>query len=158
MMSALQHWFDGLSLREKIMIAVAALLTGIVAIIFLIALPLIGGIQAKQKIYLAALERRAQIEARIGNIAAAAPVSANFQGSLQSLISQSAAEAGFALDRADAPAPDSVNISMAQAKPKALMAWLNDWETQGIFAEQLDMKAGNDGTVSVTALLKRSGP
>jgi general secretion pathway protein M len=155
MMTSLQNWFGGLSLREKIMIGVAAALTSIVVIIFLITLPLLNAIVGKQKEYTAALERRTQIQARIANIADAKPVAFDSSGSLQQVISQSAVEAGFALDRADSPAADTVDIAMAKAKPQALMTWLNEWEARGIIIHQLDMKAANDGTVSLTASLKR---
>lgn len=157
MTDALRHWFGTLSLRERIMIWIAGSLATIVIVIFGIALPLWGAIDAKQQEYVAALERRARVEARISNITdAPAPVSTDSSVSLQLLISQSAAEAGFALDRANPAADDSVDIAMANARPKALMAWLNEWEAKGIITQELDMKAGSDGTVSVTALLQRS--
>lgn len=158
MISALQIWFNALSLREKLMIAAAAALSAVIILIFLIGLPLLAAIETKQQEYVAALDRRARVEARIENLATAAPAADNnLSGSLQSVISQSAAEAGFALDRADPAAADGLEIAMAKARPKALMTWLNDWEARGIVAEQVDIKAGTDGTVSVTALLKRSG-
>jgi general secretion pathway protein M len=155
MIASLQNWFASLSFREKILVGIAAALTSVVVAIFLITLPLLNAVNAKQQEYTAALERRTQIEARIANMADVKSIPFDNSTSLQQQISQSAAEAGFALDRADTPAADTVDIAMAKAKPQALMVWLNEWEARGIIVHQVDMKAGNDGTISMTASLKR---
>lgn len=157
MIAALQHWFGALSLREKVMVSVAAALLGIIIAVFLIALPLLTAIEKRQSDYVDALDRRATVEARIAQVAdAKAPAAGSLgAGSLQQVISQSAAEAGFALDRADAPAPDTTDIAMAKARAPALMVWLNDWESRGVIIRRIDMKAGNDGTISMTASLQR---
>ena len=157
MMESLRSAFDGLSRREKILVSVAGALTTIVIIVFLIAMPLLDGINNKQKEYIAALERRAQLEVHIAAMQGAKAVRYDSSSPLQTLISQSAAEAGFALDRVDAPSAGTVDIAMAQARPQALMAWLNDWEARGVSVQKIDIKAANNGTVSVTASLKRPG-
>ncbi|MFC4292823.1 type II secretion system protein GspM [Sphingorhabdus arenilitoris] len=156
MIETVSTWFQTLSQREKILVAVAGLLSAVV-IIVLSAIGLINAITAKQEEYFAALDRRAQIERRVAEMAKAKTVQQAVGGPLQTIIAQSAAEAGFALDRADAPRPDIVDIAMAKAKPRALMTWLNGWEAQGIVVQKIDIKAANDGTISMTASLARPG-
>jgi general secretion pathway protein M len=156
MMSSLKSWFIALSSREKIMVAAAGVLAACVIGVYAITLPLLGAIQSKQLEYNAALERKAAI---ISQVQSASGAKTNVRslpsGPVQQLISQSAIEAGFAIDRADAKGADRVEFVMAKAKPNALMTWLNDWEEQGLLVERLDIKAGIDGTVAVTATLAR---
>ena len=155
MMTQVENWFAGLSLREKALISIAGALTAVIVTVFLIALPLMSAISSKQTEYRQALERRAQIEMRIGAMQEKTSAPPDTSTSLQAAISQSAAEAGFALDRADSPQANLVDIAMARAKPQALMQWLNGWEARGVSVQQIDMKAANDGTVSVTATWMR---
>ncbi|NJM50709.1 MAG: type II secretion system protein M [Sphingomonadales bacterium] len=154
MIASINTWYQALSQREKILIGVAALLSAL-ALVVLVSMGLLSAISAKQADYYAALERRAQIVNRVAAMDAKAVNRTDQNSSLQQLISQSAAEAGFALDRADAPHGNIVDIAMAKAKPSALMSWLNAWEAQGVVVQKIDIKAGNDGTVSMTASLAR---
>ncbi len=157
MMDSFKSWFMALSSREKIMVAVAGVLAAGVIGVYAITLPLLGAIQNKQQEYFTALDRKAAIISQVQSaMGAQKNISSLPDGSVQQIISQSATEAGFAMDRADAKGADRVEFVMAKAKPNALMAWLNDWEERGLVTERLDIKAGIDGTVSVTATLARS--
>jgi general secretion pathway protein M len=154
----LQSWFSALSGREQIMVGGAGALAAAVIGIYAVTLPLLAAIDAKRAQYSAATERRgaivAQVEAAAG--ANAGRGGANLPtGSVQQIISQSATDAGFVLDRADGSGADKVDIVMAKAKPQAFMVWLNDWEQRGLLAERLMIKAGSDGTIAVTATLAR---
>jgi general secretion pathway protein M len=156
MIGKVQNWFIALSSREKIMVVLAGILAAGVIGVYAITLPLLGAIQNKQLEYFTALDRKAAIISQVQS-ASGAPKNAPSlpAGSVQQLISQSAIEAGFAMDRADAKGADRVEFVMAKAKPNALMTWLNDWEEQGLLVERLDIKAGIDGTVAVTGTLAR---
>lgn len=156
----LRSWFGALSGREQIMVGAAGALAAAVIGIYAVTLPLLAAIDAKRAQYSAATERRgaivAQVEAAAGANAGGGAGGANMPtGSVQQIISQSATEAGFVLDRADGSGADKVDIVMAKAKPQALMVWLNDWEQRGLLTERLTIKAGNDGTIAVTATLAR---
>jgi general secretion pathway protein M len=149
-------WFRGLSRREQIMVGGAGALVAAVIGIYAVTLPLLAAIDAKRAQYFDAAERRGAIQAQVqdalGENAGATNLPA---GSVQQIISQSATEAGFVLDRADGSGADKVDIVMAKAKPQAFMTWLNDWEQRGLLAERLTIKAGSDGTIAVTATLAR---
>ena len=77
--------------------------------------------------------------------------------SLETLINQSAAEAGFTLEKVDASGSDRTVITITQARPSALLKWLAELELQGVITEQIDVKAGNAGTVAVNATLVKGG-
>jgi general secretion pathway protein M len=78
-------------------------------------------------------------------------------GPLEQVVNQRAVEAGFTLEKADAAGNGRVSIAMPQARPAALMKWLAELELEGIIAEQIEVKAGSAGTVSVSATLARGG-
>lgn len=152
----LQSWFGALSGREQIMVGAAGALAAAVIGIYAITLPLLGAIDAKREQYSAATERRGAIVAQVDAAAGANAGAVNMPaGSVQQLISQSATDAGFVLDRADGNGADKVEIVMSKAKPQAFMIWLNDWEQRGLLAERLTITAGTDGTIAVTATLER---
>jgi general secretion pathway protein M len=158
-MDVIYTWFAALSQREKIMVSAAGLLLAIIVGIYAITLPLLGAIDTKREEYLAALDRRGQIEARIGNSKNTSRQIVNVDSSepLQIVLSQSSAEAGFAADAITAQGNDAVSISMAKAKPIAFMSWIMDLEDRGITTKTLTMKAGTDGTVAISAELQRQG-
>ena len=155
-MGKLVIWFTALSLREKIMVAVAAILAAAIIGVYAITLPLLNAVDGKRADYFTALDRRAAIVSMVTAASAGRPGAANLPaGDMRELVSQSALDAGFALDRADAQGADAASFAMTKAKPAAFMVWLNDWEARGITVQALDMKAGTDGTVAVTATFAR---
>ncbi len=152
----LHGWFLALSFREKMLVGIAGILATIVIGIYAVTLPLLNAIDSKRADYFIALERRAAISSQVDTAlksksnAGSLPI-----GPVQQLISQSAVDAGFVLDRADAQGSDKVEFAMSKAKPSAFMIWINDWEARGIIIENMNVKAGTDGTIAVTATLAR---
>jgi general secretion pathway protein M len=159
MIEKLTSWFDGLSLREKVLVGVAATLSALLVAIYGVYFPLTNSIHEKRVKYREALERRVSIEAIVvqANQKQAGSVAADMTGPLEQVVNQRATEAGFTLEKADAAGNGRVGISMAQARPAALMKWLAELEMAGIVAEQIEVKAGSAGTVSVNATLARGG-
>ena len=159
MIDKLANWFGGFSLREKVLVSVAAILSALLVAIYGIYFPLTNAIHEKRVEYREALERRVAIEAMVAqaNQKQAVSVIADMSGPLEQVVNQRATEAGFTLEKADAAGNGRVSISMAQARPAALMKWFAELELSGIVTEQIEVKAGNAGTVSVNATLARSG-
>jgi general secretion pathway protein M len=159
MIEKLASWFDGLSSREKILVSVAAILSALLVAIYGVYFPLTNAIHEKRVEYREALERRVAIEALLtqANQKQNVAVVADMTGPLEQLVNQRATEAGFALEKADAAGNGRVSISMAQARPAALMKWLAELEMAGIVAEQIEVKAGSAGTVTVNATLAVGG-
>ena len=153
------QWYIGLSLREKVLVGIAAALFALVFTIYGVYSPLTSAITEKRLAYREALERRVAIEAMVDNTAQNQPKAAAIisDTSLETSINQSAAEAGFTLEKVDASGSDRTVITITQARPSALLKWLAELELQGVITEQLDVKAGSAGTVSVNATLVKGG-
>ncbi len=160
MTQKLRIWFGRLSPRERILVLIAGGLASGAILVFGIALPLLSAINNRQQDYLVALENRARIESRIAAMDNAKALPFDSNTPLQALVTQSAAEAGFVLDRANVGmGPEAAaNIAIARARPQALMGWLNQLENSGIIIRQMNIKAATDGTVSVTASVTRPTP
>lgn len=153
------QWYTGLSLREKVLVGIAVALFALVFTVYGVYLPLTSAITEKRLAYREALERRVSIEAMVDNAAQNQPKAAAIisDTSLETLINQSAAEAGFTLEKVDASGSDRTVITITQARPSALLKWLAELELQGVITEQIDVKAGNAGTVAVNATLVKGG-
>jgi general secretion pathway protein M len=155
MIAKLSGWYMGLSLREKILVGVAAGLSAVLIAIYGLYMPLTGVIQDKWIEYRTALDRRVAIEAVVASSTdreASAPAQA-VSGPIEQIVNQSATEAGFTLEKAEAAGNGRVAISMAQARPSALLKWLAELELKGVMVEQIDVKAATAGSVSMTATL-----
>jgi general secretion pathway protein M len=152
MIDKLVNWFEALSLREKVLVGVAAILSALLVAIYVVYFPLTSSIQEKRVEYREALERRVAVEAMATQSSGAVVATA---GPLEQMVNQRATEAGFTLEKADPAGNGRVTIAMAQARPAALMKWLAELELEGIVADQIEVKAGSAGTVSVNATLAR---
>ncbi len=159
MIARLQNWYLALSRREQILVGVAA---GLAAIVLAggIAVALTNAVDVKRTAYFDALERRARIEARalaLTNAAKAPPVAIAVSGPLDLAISQSAAERGFTLDKSEASGNDRASVIIGQARPTALFGWISELEGQSVIVDEITMRPGTNGTVSVTVTFARRG-
>lgn len=159
MIASLKNWFDALSRREQILVAVAGGLAAILLAVW-IAIALSNAVDAKQDEYTEALDRRARIEARalaLTNAAKAPPIAVRTQGPLDLAVSQSATERGFTLDKSEASGSDRVAVVIGQARPTALFGWIAELEAQSVVADEITIRPGTNGTVSVTVTFARQG-
>ncbi len=152
-MNAVRNWFSGLTMRERILVGIAAGFTLLLAAVYLVTLPLLGAISDQRIEYREALERRTAIEARVktGAGKTTRKRSAMSSNALQSTIDISAGEAGFTLDRAEARQGGQVDVAIANARPTALMQWLVGLQSQGIAVSNVEIKPGANGSVGFTA-------
>ena len=65
MTDKLANWFEALSLREKVLVGIAAVLSALLVAIYGIYFPLTTSIQEKRVVYREALERRVAVEAMV---------------------------------------------------------------------------------------------
>ena len=72
-------------------------------------------------------------------------------------LSQSAGEIGLTLDRNEARGQNVAAIAIATAKAPVLTDWLAVLEGQGFVVDQLTITPAADGTVGMTAELRKSG-
>lgn len=159
MIKQISLWYTGLSMRERILIGVAAVLAAIVTMIFGIAIPLSAAVEERKSAYQASVARLARIEAQVRakpEAAANRPAPAD-TAPLDLLITQSATEIGFKLDKSEARGPKRLVIEIAQARPVPLMTWLNGLSDQGITVEEMTSTAAANGTLSSRITLIRQG-
>lgn len=160
MIASLAHWWTALSTRERWLVGVAGGLTAIVIGWFLIALPLQSALSASREAHGIAVDRHAAVLARVEALealqarGAAQPAAAT--AALDLAITQGAAEQGFTLSRTEAQGANSVVIAIANARAPALLRWLGDLEAAGISAADLSLRPNADGTVALTATLRRT--
>lgn len=160
MIATLSRWWTSLSTRERWLVGVAAALAVPIIGWFLIALPLQSALSSTREAHGMAVDRHAAVLARVEALAAlegrgsAGP--ANATASLDLSITQSAAEQGFTLSRNEAQGTNGVIIAIANARAPALLRWLGDLEAAGITAADLSLRPNADGTVALTATLRRA--
>ena len=155
MIAAIKDWFQALSQREQIMIGALGVLCAVILGYYVIISPFVGAYESAQNRYAQAIDRQAQIEAKVAVLAAPAdetvkPVS----GPLDVFISQNAGEAGFAVGRLDPQSDGTVKLVIDSAKSTALFGWLSALGNRGVSVENLTVNPGANETVTATILLR----
>lgn len=161
MTAAIRSWLVNLSLRERWMVGVAGALLACVGGWFVIVRPIQSGLRSSSDALAAAIDRQAGVAQRVADIrniearrASTPPTSSG--ASLDLVLSQSAAEKDLTLGRNEPQGRDATTISIANGRAPVLISWINDLEGSGILATDLSMRPNADGTVSLTATLRRS--
>ncbi|GAA0300554.1 hypothetical protein GCM10009087_07970 [Sphingomonas oligophenolica] len=158
MIGRFRLWFAERSLRERRMLVVMAVLLVLTLIWAAIIRPVSDGLSGARERYADAVIRLAETQARVKTVNAlqqhnVAPIAAP----LDSVIRDRANEAGFALASVTADGPNRVQISIATARPGALLGWIAQLETAGILVESLVTTDNGDKTVSAQMTLKARG-
>jgi len=157
-MSALAAWYAGRSLREKRLILVMLAL-------LVLTVVWAGVIRPVRDVLDTAREREARAVMRLGQVRAQVAAAKAIQrsrpgtpeGPLPDAIRSRADEAGFALSSLE-PDGDRVRISIAQARPGALLGWIALLEADGLLVDASTINGNGDGTVAVTLTLKGRAP
>lgn len=159
MIERLKDRWTAFSTREKWLVGT---MLGLFAIVFLwlgMVQPVQGGLKAAKDDLKAAVERQAAIRTRVEAIQRLSGKRPPELGApLDMVISQSAGEAGFTLDRNDPQGDGRVGIAIGQARPAAFFGWLAQLEALGIEVEMLSARPNpGTNTINVTAGLRRAG-
>jgi len=160
MIASFRNWIDGRSLRERWMLLTMAVLFAIVILWLGIIRPVEGGLVSGRERLNAAIDRNAAVRAKVRALETLPRgEGARLSAPIAQLVSESAGEAGFTLERAQDQGPGRLDIAIASAKPQALFGWLAGLEGQGVTVETLTAQpAPTAGTVSVQAVLKGNAP
>lgn len=160
-MRALKDWFAGRTVRERRLIALMGLVAVFVCGWLLVIRPLLDAEAAARARHLAAVERLGAVRNRMDALAATSGqriAAGRAAGAVDLYVAQSAAEAGFTLDRNDPAGVDRTSVAIATARPTALFGWLSGLEGSGITVDQLSVRPAEiAGTIAVTATLRRVG-
>ena len=162
MTEAIGRWWATLSTRERIMVGVAGTLALVIGGWLLVFRPLDSALQAERLEHAAALERRAAVAVRVAEIrrlvasGATRRADRNSAVAVSLALTQAAAERGFTLSRNDAQGDNAAAIAIANARATAVLPWIDELAGQGYAASDLTLRPNADGTVAVTATLRRT--
>ena len=155
MTANIRRWFYALSTREQYLVGIAGALAALVLLFFSIAL-VFSAIEDAEAAHDAAVERRGRIEASVANLARGnGRKTPSNLAAIDLVVTQSAAEQGFDLVKSPGNAAGQLSFRMEQARSPALLAWLAALEAQGIEVRTLNLRSGNNGSVTVDAQLRQ---
>jgi general secretion pathway protein M len=155
MIASLTRWWQALSLREQRLVGVAGALAAVV-LLWLILRPLVGYLGGLGEQHKLAVERAARVEAKAALLkGVAAPAGSGVTGPLDQWLGQSAGDTGLTLDRNEARGEGAATIAIASARGPAAIGWLAQLEGQGVVIDRLAITPGTDGSVAVTAEVRR---
>lgn len=159
MIDNLKTWYFALSNRERVLVSVAGALTVVVVLIFGILLPAMSALEQAESGLDEAVQRRGRIEATVAAASLQKPSAVPpAQAGIDLVVTQGAAEKGFDLLKPANSAPGQVDFRIEQARAPALLAWLSELESQGIFIYSITMRSATNGSVTVEAQLRQAAP
>ena len=158
MIESLKSWWANHSASERRLMA--GLGIAILLVFFWLAVwrPVDDGLANGWVRQGAALDRYASVKAKVAALKRV-PAGAKQGGAIpiEQLVSQSASESGFTLDRVGNQGAGRMSISIAAAKMGALMVWLGQIEQSGVSVQTISITPGStDGTVTVQAVLQEA--
>ncbi len=154
----LRDWFAGLTARERWLVGIAGVLALLVFGIYGVVLPLGAAHDAAHARHRDAVFASSRVLARLealGEAPAAAPAGT---GPVLQAVAAIADAQGLVLQANNARGNDAAQISVATAAPGAALALLDALAAEGIAAEQVTITPAADGSVSLSASLRRGMP
>lgn len=153
-MKPLMEWYDGRALREKRLIVVMLALLAVTIVWGGIIRPVRDGLESTRERHAGAEVRLGQVQRQVAQVKAIQRSRARVpEGGLTEAVRARADEAGFALASLE-PEGDRVRISIATAKPGALLGWIAGLEGDGLLVDASTITGNGDGTVAATLTLK----
>ncbi|OWQ92371.1 type II secretion system protein GspM [Sphingopyxis witflariensis] len=159
MTEKLQNWWIALSPRERWLVGIAGVLA-LGVIIWGLGRPAYAAFTDLEAEHRAAIEREGRVTAKAQLLAqrpAKSLAAALDAVAIDQYLTQSAGEIGLALDRNEARGSGQATIAIATAKAPVLTDWLASLEAQGFVVDQLTITPAADGTVGMTAELRKGG-
>jgi general secretion pathway protein M len=154
MIGELRQWFAERSRREQLMLMILAAFALPILAWLLIIRPISSAYDTALTEHLEAIDRHGRVLALAEGPAPSSRPRAG-GGDLQLLVTESAAAAGLALQRAEPSGPDAIDISMAGGRAPGYAQWLQSLEGQGLRIGQVSMAPAPDGSVTLTARILR---
>ena len=159
MTEKLQNWWIALSPRERWLVGIAGVLA-LGVVIWGLARPAYAVFTDLAAQHRAAIEREGRVSAKVQLLVqrpAKSLAAALDAVAIDQYLSQSAGEIGLTLDRNEARGSGQATIAIATAKAQVLTDWVASLEAQGFVVDQLTITPAADGTVGMTAELRKGG-
>lgn len=159
MRESVQNWWAGLTQRERRLVGIAAVLA-LAVLLWALARPAYAAFVDLETAHRAAVEREGRVAAKVRLLSrrpAPSVAAAVDAASIDQYLAQSAGEIGLTLDRNEARGARQATIAIATAKAPVLIDWLAALEAQGFVIDQLSITPAADGTVGMTADLRKGG-
>lgn len=159
MTERLQNWWIALSTRERWLVGVAGVLA-LGVILWGLGRPAIAAFIDLESQHRAAIEREGRVSSKVQLLAqrpAKSVTAAVDAVAIDQYLAQSAGEIGLTLDRNEARGAGQATIAIATARATVLTDWLASLEGQGFVVDQLTITPAADGTVGLTAELRKGG-
>ncbi len=159
MTERLQNWWIALSTRERWLVGVAGVLA-LGVILWGLGRPAVAAFVDLESQHRAAIEREGRVSSKVQLLAqrpSKSVTAAVDAVAIDQYLAQSAGEIGLTLDRNEARGAGQATIAIATARATVLTDWLASLEGQGFVIDQLTITPAADGTVGLTAELRKSG-
>ncbi|AJA07787.1 hypothetical protein SKP52_04300 [Sphingopyxis fribergensis] len=159
MTERLQNWWIALSLRERWLVGIAGVLA-LGVVLWGLGRPMAAAFIDLESQHRAAIEREGRVSSKVQLLAQrpAKSVAATVDAAqIDQYLAQSAGEIGLTLDRNEARGAGQATIAIATARATVLTDWLASLEGQGFIIDQLTITPAADGTVGLTAELRKGG-
>jgi general secretion pathway protein M len=159
MTERLQNWWIALSTRERWLVGVAGVLA-LGVILWGLGRPAVAAFVDLESRHRAAIEREGRVSAKVQLLAqrpSKSVTAAVDAAQIDQYLAQSAGEIGLTLDRNEARGAGQATIAIATARATVLTDWLASLEGQGFVIDQLTITPAADGTVGLTAELRKGG-
>lgn len=160
MMQGMLLWWRNHSLGERRLMAGLGIAAAVIFLWLGVLLPVTSALETGWQRQDAALDRYASVRVQVAELrrrpAQRAP---GDQLPFDQRIGQSAAEAGFTLDRAIQQGPGRMSVNIAAARIGPLLEWIAGLEHAGISVQTISIVPGaTEGTVAMQALFQEARP
>lgn len=159
MTEGLRIWFRARELREQRLVLAAAALAVIVFTWLLVVRPLGDSLSEAKERHGEAVQALAEVRAQADLVTELQnAVSADIGGPLDTMLMQSATEAGFQVAKIEANGPRAATIAIGAVRPQAFFGWVNQMESsRGLVVDRLNATANSDKTLTVSVTFRTRG-
>lgn len=155
MLESLKNWWSNHSLSERRLMAGLALIAFGIFLWLGIWRPVTGALAAGWDRQGEALDRYASVRADVAELQRRPKQEQANKVPIDQLIGQTAAEAGFTLDRATLQGAGHMSVNIASARVGALLEWIAGLEQNGVTVQTMSIVPGaTEGTVAMQAVFQ----
>lgn len=154
MMGGLLQRYGAMTRRERVLVGVAAALTGLVVLVYGVVLPMGRAFDAADARHAEATVRAGRLIAAMRQLDAPPPRKAA-SGPVDRLVAASAEQAGLVLQSNQPHGEGETQVVVPAAPAAAVLAWLDALGAQGLVVDALTVSPSPSGTVAVSVTLRR---